>query len=123
MPRLSFAAQQTKLQKEIGKLMKQSEQLKSKQRKPVLARIVKDMRDHGITIEEVEKAFGARRTAVRKSKSAARNSTGGRGVAPKYRHPETGETWSGRGRVPRWLAAAEAAGAARESFAIAETTA
>lgn len=24
-------------------------------------------------------------------------------VAAKYRNPETGETWSGRGRSPKWL--------------------
>ena len=24
-------------------------------------------------------------------------------VAPKYRNAETGETWSGRGRAPRWI--------------------
>lgn len=28
---------------------------------------------------------------------------GRRNVAPKFRHPETGETWSGRGRMTRWL--------------------
>lgn len=22
---------------------------------------------------------------------------------PKYRDPETGRTWSGRGRMPRWI--------------------
>jgi DNA-binding protein H-NS len=26
-----------------------------------------------------------------------------RPVAPKYRHPESGATWTGRGRQPRWL--------------------
>lgn len=25
-------------------------------------------------------------------------------VSPKYRNADTGETWSGRGRTPRWLA-------------------
>lgn len=30
-----------------------------------------------------------------------RRSTGH--VEPKYRHPETGATWTGRGRAPRWL--------------------
>lgn len=25
-------------------------------------------------------------------------------VQPKYRNPETGEQWSGRGKTPRWLA-------------------
>ena len=24
-------------------------------------------------------------------------------VAPKYRDPETGKTWSGRGRAPKWM--------------------
>lgn len=26
---------------------------------------------------------------------------------PKYRNPVTGETWSGRGRAPKWLAGRE----------------
>ena len=24
-------------------------------------------------------------------------------LAPKYRHPETGATWTGRGRTPAWV--------------------
>jgi DNA-binding protein H-NS len=32
---------------------------------------------------------------------------------PKFRHPETGETWSGRGRAPAWIA-----GQDRERFRI-----
>ncbi|KVD75508.1 hypothetical protein WI89_08105 [Burkholderia ubonensis] len=31
------------------------------------------------------------------------NKRGKRHVAPKYWNPETGETWSGRGKLPRWL--------------------
>lgn len=31
------------------------------------------------------------------------SATAGRKVAPKYRHPETGETWTGRGMQPRWV--------------------
>ena len=38
--------------------------------------------------------------------------------AAKYRDPETGETWSGRGRPPRWLVAKEAEGRRREEFAV-----
>ena len=39
-------------------------------------------------------------------------------LAPaKYRNPETGETWSGRGRMPRWLALAEGHGRSRDEFA------
>jgi DNA-binding protein H-NS len=36
-------------------------------------------------------------------------------VAVKYRD-SAGNTWSGRGRTPTWLVAAEAAGKKRESF-------
>jgi DNA-binding protein H-NS len=25
-------------------------------------------------------------------------------VAPKYRNPATGETWTGRGKAPKWIA-------------------
>lgn len=40
-------------------------------------------------------------------------------VLPKYRNPEQPlETWSGRGKQPRWLAAALAKGHAIEEFAI-----
>lgn len=28
-------------------------------------------------------------------------------VSPKYLNPETGATWSGRGRTPRWIADAQ----------------
>lgn len=38
-------------------------------------------------------------------------------VAPKYRSPK-GETWTGRGRAPRWLIELEAQGKKRESFLI-----
>lgn len=27
-----------------------------------------------------------------------------RSVPPKYLHPQTGQTWSGQGRQPRWMA-------------------
>ena len=35
----------------------------------------------------------------------------------RYRNPETGATWSGRGRMPKWLALAEERGRGREDFA------
>lgn len=36
----------------------------------------------------------------------------------KYRHPSTGETWSGRGNQPRWIKAALAAGRSLDEFAV-----
>jgi DNA-binding protein H-NS len=42
----------------------------------------------------------------------------GGSMPPKYRNPETGETWSGRGARTRWLTAAIAAGKKLEDFAV-----
>ncbi len=42
----------------------------------------------------------------------------GRTVAPKYRNPTNGDTWSGRGLKPRWMVAALAGGASIEEFKI-----
>jgi DNA-binding protein H-NS len=39
-------------------------------------------------------------------------------VAPKYRDPTSGATWSGRGLKPRWLTSALEAGRSLEEFAI-----
>jgi DNA-binding protein H-NS len=44
-------------------------------------------------------------------------------VLPKYRNPKTAETWSGRGKLPRWLAAAVKAGKKIEEFRIGEAAA
>lgn len=43
----------------------------------------------------------------------------GRPVAIKYRNPKNAEqTWTGRGRPPRWLADAVKKGAKKESFLV-----
>jgi DNA-binding protein H-NS len=41
-------------------------------------------------------------------------------VLPKYRNPQTSETWSGRGKRPRWLVAAMKSGRGMEEFRINE---
>ena len=41
-------------------------------------------------------------------------------VLPKYRNPRTSETWSGRGKRPRWLVAAMKSGHEIEEFRIGE---
>jgi DNA-binding protein H-NS len=39
-------------------------------------------------------------------------------VAPKYRDNDSGQTWTGRGKQPTWLASKIAIGASKESFLI-----
>lgn len=52
------------------------------------------------------------------SVSGKGNPTRGVKIAPKYRHPETGETWTGRGGIAGWLAKEIKAGRTREDFLI-----
>lgn len=54
-----------------------------------LASVRETIAAFGFTAEDL---FGTRR----KSRGAANG-------APRFRHPETGETWGGRGPRPRWL--------------------
>ena len=57
--------------------------------------------------------------SARKTRGSARRTHAlkGRKVAPKYRGPN-GETWTGRGLAPRWLADLEKKGKKRDSFLI-----
>jgi DNA-binding protein H-NS len=52
--------------------------------------------------------------------SGKRASVKGSKVAAKYRHPKTGETWSGRGGVAGWLAREIKSGKKRDDFLIAK---
>jgi len=51
-----------------------------------------------------------------------KGSLAGRKVAPKYRDPKTGETWSGRGATARWITAYEKSGKKRDQFLIAKSS-
>ena len=61
--------------------------------------------DFGLTEKDI---FGNSRTSGEKSTQK------GKTVAPKYRDPATGATWTGRGKAPRWIADGD-----REKFLIA----
>lgn len=98
-----------KIDAEIKKLQKQRTLLETKTRRPIIASVIKTLKQHNISIEELQAALGKRRTRTAAKKIV---------VEPKYLNKKTGERWSGRGRAPRWLAEAEAAGTPREKFLI-----
>ena len=52
--------------------------------------------DFGLTVEDV---FGATSSGGSKSKVSKPSGK----VAPKYRDPATGATWTGRGKAPKWI--------------------
>ncbi|SRR5690554_5533411 len=117
MTRTNYASQRRKLEKEIVRLQKQAAALEKKQRAPIISDIVRSMREYDITPEEIDAAFNRRTRGP--SKSAAKKAGTTRApVPPKYRNPETGATWSGRGKPPRWVSDAEKSGTSRDSFLI-----
>jgi len=124
MTRTNYATQRRKIEREIQRLQKQAVALEQKQRGPVISSIVRTMREYDITPEDIDTAFSRRtrgpakaptKTAAKKKTTAAPVRTP---VPPKYRNPETGATWSGRGKPPRWISDAESEGKSRDSFLI-----
>ena len=92
---------------ELAAMEKQIEKLKiekqNTERLELRQKLVDEAKKHGFDIHEL---FGRR---------------GRRGtVAPKYRDPKNAQnTWTGRGRMPRWMAAATKGGKAKkEDFLI-----
>jgi DNA-binding protein H-NS len=88
-----------------------SEKLES-EKSAFLARIRSEAAGFGMSLEEMIRppASGRRGRAVDGAKRAS--------PPAKYKHPEGGDTWSGRGRIPRWLAAMEADGHKRDEYLI-----
>ncbi|KND56517.1 DNA-binding protein H-NS [Candidatus Paraburkholderia kirkii] len=85
-------------------LERQIEEAKSREYAEVLNEIKQKMADYGITLQELAGSRGAKASKASRSRSS---------VAPKYRDPESGSTWSGRGKPPKWIA-----GQDRDSFLI-----
>jgi len=75
---------------ERAKLDAQIQQARDVERGAVIEQIQALMEDWEIHVGELVKK------RVRVSK--------GPGVAPKYRDPDSGATWSGRGKPPLWIA-------------------
>lgn len=131
------------IQSQIEKLQKQAAEIKSREFDKTVKQILTMMGAFGITLKDLQQSPGKSRTPRGKVKSAphkgrdakaatkktagkkvaakkaSRKSSSQKGakVAAKYRGPD-GETWSGRGLMPRWLAALVATGKSKESFAV-----
>ncbi len=116
MPRQSYDAIRKQIEKLEAKAAKLEAVADEKKRKAV-SQVVSLMRKLGVTPEDLGK-HAPRRGRKRAARKATASVRSRKLVAPKFRNTETGETWSGRGRTPRWLAALEAQGKSREEFAI-----
>ena len=90
-----------------AELDKQIESTRRQERSDAISQVRALMDQHGLVIADL---------GLRGGKTAAARK--GSKVAAKYRNNATGETWSGRGLAPRWLATLIAAGKTKEDFAI-----
>lgn len=122
MARQNYASLQAKINKEIERLQKQAQVIQSKSRKPVINSIIRSMKEYNITPEEIAAAFGRKSSGADKPSSSkapkAPKTTAKKPVAAKYRHPESGATWTGRGKAPLWVVEAEKNGQPRQQFLI-----
>ena len=111
------------IQSQIEKLQKQAADIKSREFDKTVLDIRAKMQAFGITIKDLQFAAPKGRKSKGKAagagvvKAAATKRKVGVAVAAKYRGPN-GESWSGRGLKPRWLAALLAEGRTKEEFAI-----
>ncbi len=104
----------TDLLKQIETLTQQAEQLRKAEIKTVVADIQKMMKAHRISLADLKSTA----TAQPPTSKAAKTVKTPKKVAAKYRDTATGDTWSGRGRTPKWLEKAESEGQSREAFAV-----
>jgi DNA-binding protein H-NS len=109
--------------KELTALISKAKKRKTtlSKRKPigvVRRKLTQQARNEGYTIAELFGSGAAATTrAPRGTARKARKSTGK--VPPKYRDPANPEnTWTGRGKQPRWLAAYTSEGRSLEDFLI-----
>jgi len=111
---------------QIEELKKQAEKTRKEEFSSVIKTIKKQIADYGITAADLglsgkpaASGRGRKKAAGAKSgrKPRAKRAGGTAKVAPKYRD-ESGNTWSGRGKMPKWLAAATAQGRSVDSFRI-----
>lgn len=109
------------IQNQIEKLQRQASEIKAKEFHSTVQEIRAKMQAFGITVKDLQpsKVRGAKAKAgvsTLRSGAAPKKKTASV-VAAKYRGP-AGETWSGRGLTPRWLAALVAQGKTKEDFAV-----
>lgn len=127
MPKLSAKA----LKEKIAVLQKQLEAAE-KNKAPAIKKVMALMKKLDVTLADLSGAQGETKTKGRRGRppgkkstaKAARNGKGARKpartkgkVAIKYRDDQ-GNTWTGRGKTPRWLVEAEKTGKSREQFHI-----
>ena len=97
------------LQQKIAELQNQAEELRKREIAEIIADVKQKISAYGLTAADLGLFAGRDPAPAQKAKSA---------LKAKYRDPETGETWVGRGATPKWMRAYLEAGRNKEEFLI-----
>jgi DNA-binding protein H-NS len=76
---------------QIAKLQSLAEAARKDEINGAIQKIKELMQLHGVTVDDLSSARNVKATKAKGT------------VAAQFKNPETGETWTGRGRAPRWL--------------------
>ena len=111
------------IQLQIEKLQKQASQIQAKEFHKTIREIREKMQAFDVTIEDLQSAKvptnnGRGMSSDARSAGQSKKSGSSMPVPAKYRGPE-GQTWTGRGLMPRWMAGLVAAGRQKDEFLIA----
>ena len=88
---------------QIEKLTKKANDARRAETAGVVNKIRAMMDEFGITLADLKDAKPAGKGKKAAGGKAKKSSGKGSTVAPKYRNPSSGETWTGRGRQPVWV--------------------
>ena len=104
----SALTQLADLRKQREALLKKQQRLQSKTQTTALAKILRIIKEYGLSAQDIQKALGGhvptQSTKGKTTKSAKKSAVGTKKVAPKYRNPANPEqTWTGRGVSPVWV--------------------
>ena len=91
----TLLAKKAELDRAQRALEAQLNEFRQADRVAAIAKIKALMAEHGLTAHDL--AGGAQAKRERSHPSA------GTRIAPKYRDPLSGSTWTGRGQQPRWM--------------------
>ncbi|WP_157268052.1 H-NS histone family protein [Azohydromonas aeria] len=99
------------LLKQREELERQIKQLQESSRSEAINTIKELMAQNNLSIEDLQSNT---RSGGKKGESGGKTGT----VAPKYRDPASGKTWTGRGLKPKWVTEALESGKTLDDLAI-----
>ncbi len=114
----------SEIQAQIKQLQAKEAEIKAKELDTTLQDIIEKMQAFGISLNDLQPLLpAALRGKAKKASSidsvadTSKKRTPAKAVAAKYRGPD-GQTWSGRGLTPRWMAELIAKGQSKADFLV-----